>query len=180
MYRKASPPPHCQLQAEFVESEAWSVPTEPECDSAEFERDEVEAARSGSVEGSALERSLLQALVAPRDDMPEGDFYSIAICQRPGATVAVVKAFWDSHEVVQQPAPLSLIRIAPRLVERDLPGDPGPPHAEAGDRRADQRPDVGEALLADAEAGTGLRPRARWSGSTAISRRASSGRWRAG
>ncbi|NIR31009.1 MAG: TIR domain-containing protein [Gammaproteobacteria bacterium] len=98
-------------RAEFVDSEAWSVPTEPECESVRFDRDEVEAGRSGRFEGSALKRSLLLALVPLGEDMPEGDFYSIAICQRPGASVAVVKAFWDSHEVVQQPAPLSLVRI---------------------------------------------------------------------
>jgi hypothetical protein len=97
--------------ADIAGSEAWVVAAEPQRRSISFGRDEVEAARSGPVEGDRLERQMLQALVAMGEDMPEGDFYSISVRLRPGAAVAAVTAFWDSHEVVQQPTPVSLLRL---------------------------------------------------------------------
>lgn len=97
-------------RSEIAGGEGWSTATEPERRSLSFDRESIEAARSAPAGADPLARDLLQALVGMGEEMPKGEFYDISVATRPEGAVAVVRAFWDSHEVVQQPEPVSLIR----------------------------------------------------------------------
>jgi hypothetical protein len=98
-------------QSEIEGGGGWVVATEPERRSLSFDRERIETTRSGQASDGPVERELLQALVGMGEKMPRGDFYDISVATRPSAAVAVVRAYEDSHEVVQQPEPVALIRV---------------------------------------------------------------------
>jgi len=98
-------------RAAFVDDPAWSVATEPARRTFHLSREDIEAAREDRPGGDALEAALRRALIGLGDEMPAGDFYGFSVARRPKVAVAAVRAYRDTHEIVQQPAPVSFIKV---------------------------------------------------------------------
>lgn len=99
-------------EAEILESDEWLTPTGPETASTSFTREELEdPARPTSHAPSGWPGPDAGTLASLGETLRVADHYAVRTIGRPGVAVAVVRPFIDSHERIQQPAPLHLVRV---------------------------------------------------------------------
>jgi hypothetical protein len=103
----------------FVKGEEWIVPTPPESSQKTIYRIESENEEPHNSGGDGEpgqprddqggpDASLLESLGAA---LPRADFYDVVTLARPSVAATVVRPIWDSHEVVQQPAPVHFLKV---------------------------------------------------------------------